>query len=309
MYSKTVWRGRHSAFTLIELLVVIAIIAILAAILFPVFAQAREQARKTSCLSNAKQWGLAVLMYTQDYDETYVPGWNGDLPGVLRDNGAVYRSAVPWCTLVEPYIKNLDMALCPDNPWNSLIINGGLNTKAREQIYCNYGLNYGYLGTFQGFDTNGNGNYEWNGITLAAVNRPANIVMLADCQGPDWAEDTTHTFVWAQPVGPIIEPPDAFLSASVFFSEGWGDQIDDTIDYDYPGYGGMAWRHSGSNGISPGVPTTTMPTGGASTVFCDGHAKFYRVGGLAAGTNYRPNQPGTSVFVVNQNDYMWNPAF
>src|SRR5579862_1797833 len=61
-------------FTLIELLVVIAIIAILAAILFPVFAQAREKARQASCLSNAKQIGLAILLYAQDYDETYPPG-------------------------------------------------------------------------------------------------------------------------------------------------------------------------------------------------------------------------------------------
>ena len=62
---------RRSAFTLIELLVVIAIIAILAAILFPVFAQAREAARQTSCLSNTKQFAVATIMYVQDYDETY----------------------------------------------------------------------------------------------------------------------------------------------------------------------------------------------------------------------------------------------
>src|SRR5436305_5829833 len=78
MYSiraTSVWRHRmrkqNRAFTLIELLVVIAIIAILAAILFPVFAQAREKARSISCLSNTKQLGLAVMMYVQDYDETF----------------------------------------------------------------------------------------------------------------------------------------------------------------------------------------------------------------------------------------------
>ena len=64
-------RSHRNAFTLIELLVVIAIIAILAAILFPVFAQAREKARSASCLSNEKQIGLGLMMYTQDYDETY----------------------------------------------------------------------------------------------------------------------------------------------------------------------------------------------------------------------------------------------
>src|SRR5437588_7543059 len=68
-------KNSRSAFTLIELLVVIAIIAILAAILFPVFAQAREQARKASCLSNCKQLGLAMQMYAQDYDDN-MPGWN-----------------------------------------------------------------------------------------------------------------------------------------------------------------------------------------------------------------------------------------
>lgn len=85
-------------FTLIELLVVIAIIAILAAILFPVFAQAREAARKSSCLSNQKQIGLGILMYAQDYDEAIVP-W-------LAPSDGTPASSRIWCTLLQPYIRN-----------------------------------------------------------------------------------------------------------------------------------------------------------------------------------------------------------
>src|SRR5471030_2646577 len=82
---------RTQGFTLIELLVVIAIIAILAAILFPVFAQAREKARQITCVSNEKQIDLAVLMYAQDYDETYPIAWGFE---------------GPWYQTIDPYIKN-----------------------------------------------------------------------------------------------------------------------------------------------------------------------------------------------------------
>ena len=86
----------RKGFTLIELLVVIAIIAILAAILFPVFSQARDKARQTSCLSNAKQVGLAVLQYTQDYDEKYP-----------SNHWGIYL------ILVQPYMRNWEMWRCP----------------------------------------------------------------------------------------------------------------------------------------------------------------------------------------------------
>jgi len=94
-------RNPKKAFTLIELLVVIAIIAILAAILFPVFAQAREAARKSTCLSNEKQMALAVMMYKQDYDEFYpslqwnLTTWNG------------------WWYNIQPYTKNAGILVCP----------------------------------------------------------------------------------------------------------------------------------------------------------------------------------------------------
>jgi prepilin-type N-terminal cleavage/methylation domain-containing protein/prepilin-type processing-associated H-X9-DG protein len=96
---------RRHGFTLIELLVVIAIIAILAAILFPVFARAREKARQTSCLSNLKQLGLGVLMYAQDYDEM--------LPGAdCRD----LQNGTNWDIVTEPYVKNWQIFQCPSAP-------------------------------------------------------------------------------------------------------------------------------------------------------------------------------------------------
>jgi prepilin-type N-terminal cleavage/methylation domain-containing protein/prepilin-type processing-associated H-X9-DG protein len=95
----------EAGFTLIELLVVIAIIAILAAILFPVFAQAREKARQTACLSNTKQLGTALAMYTQDYDET-IP---------YNDNGPDFAPGKAMCTFdtLQPYLKNTQVYVCP----------------------------------------------------------------------------------------------------------------------------------------------------------------------------------------------------
>jgi prepilin-type N-terminal cleavage/methylation domain-containing protein/prepilin-type processing-associated H-X9-DG protein len=109
----------RSAFTLIELLVVIAIIAILAAILFPVFAQARESARKTSCLSNCKQMGLAVMQYVQDYDEMYVcMSWDTPPLGVTDtdSHNPNFPSAVNWMFKVQPYVKNRQVFVCPSDP-------------------------------------------------------------------------------------------------------------------------------------------------------------------------------------------------
>jgi len=289
---------KRSGFTLIELLVVIAIIAILAAILFPVFAQAREQARKTSCFSNTKQWALGEIMYIQDYDETFTPAWNASQP-ILRDNGSVYRTAFPWNALVQPYMKSIQMNLCPDNPWNATILNGGLNATARQQIYGTYGLNYEYLGSFYGSDPSGNGNYLWNGIGLAAVGRPAGEVMIVDCQGPPWA-DAGHASVYTQPTGTVVEPPDACYVTR--FGNGWGNVSDYTATYDYPGYGGVAWRHSGS-----GFVAGQTPQGGASTAFVDGHAKFMRPGALAVGSTYAPTNGACATYQIDKNAYLWDP--
>jgi prepilin-type N-terminal cleavage/methylation domain-containing protein/prepilin-type processing-associated H-X9-DG protein len=116
------YRSETRGFTLIELLVVIAIIAILAAILFPVFAQAREKARATQCLSNLKQIGVATRMYSQDYDEVLVPCYlysshpaSGTLP-----TGTPY---LQWFDdLLQPYVKNSRVFVCPD--WSAVYTYG-----------------------------------------------------------------------------------------------------------------------------------------------------------------------------------------
>jgi len=101
-------RKHRSAFTLIELLVVIAIIAILAAILFPVFARARENARRSSCQSNLKQIGLAIMQYTQDYDERLFSHRNTSPPFNSCSSG--YGA---WPTFIDPYVKNWQVFNCP----------------------------------------------------------------------------------------------------------------------------------------------------------------------------------------------------
>jgi prepilin-type N-terminal cleavage/methylation domain-containing protein/prepilin-type processing-associated H-X9-DG protein len=132
---------RKSAFTLIELLVVIAVIAILAAFLFPVFARAREAARKTACLSNQKQIAAAVLMYMQDWDETFpfVLDWSGNWGGSANDGDNGKYPEVPGVTGQEPqfqlvtvvslYVKNPNIWYCPsvgpDFVWQAQVDAGG----------------------------------------------------------------------------------------------------------------------------------------------------------------------------------------
>ena len=181
---------KQRAFTLIELLVVIAIISILAAILFPVFARARENARRTACLSNTRQIGLAVQMYSQDYDEKLVS----------------YRYIVPsgatsygWRKALESYVKNVQVFICPSakkvydscgTAYDPTIIGTSVNASG------SYGYNYLYLGADKRDAVTSL--YSLSDISIAAVQKPSETVMLTEItavfgHGPTYAPANWNT--------------------------------------------------------------------------------------------------------------------
>lgn len=164
-------------FTLIELLVVIAIMAILAAILFPVFARARSKARSAACLSNCKQLGLGLMMYLQDHDGMYPQN---------EPHGAADVSAKWWSGRIYPYVKNRELYVCP----------------GRREQYIGYSINYRLSG--------------WSaGIDEERIGFPASTVVLADTEpthkytpgrsvgtNPDWilhAPYDTTIYTWCPP--------------------------------------------------------------------------------------------------------------
>lgn len=160
------------AFTLIELLVVIAIIAILAAILFPVFAQAREKARQTSCASNLKQLATAFLMYSADYDEMAIRTFYGNSPS---------RTLCSWPVFTQPYIKNYDIFKCPSVPGTlgatpgTMLTPGGCGTLGN-------GLSNSYLYNLYigGNRDVGSGATAIDTISTVAISKPSSTVLFVD---------------------------------------------------------------------------------------------------------------------------------
>jgi len=128
--------NRKCGFTLIELLVVVAIIAILAAILFPVFAKAREKARQSSCASNMKQIGLALLQYEQDFDEVH-PAWSETIGG----------NNISWQDLIYAYVKSMNVWKCPSNQSQiTLAYHPFAGVPTGQYIVVHYGANLNSLG-------------------------------------------------------------------------------------------------------------------------------------------------------------------
>ncbi len=278
-------------FTLIELLVVIAIIAILAAILFPVFAQAREKARAISCLSNGKQVGLAIMQYVQDYDETYPTAqWYVDWP----------QNAFGWPNLVQPYVKTWGVFLCPNEANDPRGVWSGTTGKTQDYndrwhgLMTTWGYNFNYLAKDDIVGTacipaDAAGDLGSRGTAMADVRKPAETVLVVDSKMV--GDDTTGWFG-----SNIAGSPAAYNAPDIctYSNDGWG--LGTYVDggpaegTPYDSTGAAAMRH----------------TKGTNVVWCDGHAKWMTPGRLAAGTNWKVGIDLKSITVTDVDQYLWD---
>ncbi len=199
----------NRAFTLIELLVVIAIIAILAAILFPVFAQAREKARQSACLSNTKQIGIAILLYVSDYDGTYP----------YSSTKESFTPKVRWADRLYPYTKNTGIFLCPSAPdeqankgfahdWNA----GTGAYKSATLRWGGYGYNYQYFG---------NSRFTPTFLTVESdIVATAETVVAADTQGVRRDDNTLLNGAGDYTIDPPLTSATGSGKASGFYGDG-----------------------------------------------------------------------------------------
>jgi prepilin-type processing-associated H-X9-DG protein/prepilin-type N-terminal cleavage/methylation domain-containing protein len=243
---------KRIAFTLIELLVVIAIIAILAAILFPVFAQAREKARAISCLSNMKQIGLGAVMYSQDYDEAVLPAWLEYTDAQLDSMKKTPASDRPywrrnWEYNIQPYVKNQRTMVCPSQGRVGSDT-GDWRSQDWENERSGGVVGYGISDVMSNWGTD-------PVITQASLSRPADTVFFAEAGGlkSNTADSAPRSFI-KNPNGYREANGYAYEAATDrFFSPSriWGDG-----DRDLP-----VARHSGMCNVA----------------FFDGHAKAIKL--------------------------------
>ncbi|MCW3097230.1 MAG: prepilin-type N-terminal cleavage/methylation domain [Chthonomonadaceae bacterium] len=253
--SNTRSQRSRNGFTLIELLVVIAIIAILAAILFPVFAQARSKARQATGTSNAKQVSLGILMYVQDYDEQFPrAGWD-----CLVINGVENAcGATTWPNVTAPYHKNAGVFTSPGDASTATSIgdapDGRVSLLINDLLSHTMGLTNGYS------DVNNKQNQVASGLSLAAVNAPADCVLLAEGHC-GWDKVSGNS--------PQAMAPD-FTGNKDIHSRFHREQ---TIS------GAQTFLLSGKSYGDWGQRTTGAPfyNGGGIVAYTDGHAKFVRM--------------------------------
>jgi prepilin-type N-terminal cleavage/methylation domain-containing protein/prepilin-type processing-associated H-X9-DG protein len=272
--------SRKHGFTLIELLVVIAIIAILAAILFPVFAQAREKARTSSCLSNVKQIGTSWLMYLQDYDEVMVPHW------ITNTGEAGVAAQWWWPKLLDPYTKSWAIYKCPSagDP-NGIFGSGPFAWYGNQMRFSTVGYNYLGLSTWWDCDYT-------VGISLAAVSRPASTVALVDSayQGTADPKPTNSQRGFSD-----VQAPAQY--AAIF-------PATHTCTWYNGAKGGWDWTVPGPKPNFTGW-TIDRHNEGMNVGWVDGHAKFMKVTALYAGTNVAPGVADTDVRLTNADAYLW----
>jgi prepilin-type N-terminal cleavage/methylation domain-containing protein/prepilin-type processing-associated H-X9-DG protein len=291
-------------FTLIELLVVIAIIAILAAILFPVFAQARDKARQSSCASNQKQVGLAMLQYMSDYDGVVPPFRTANRfvwRGVTFGDATNARNAVTgtfWAAQLQPYMKNYSLYGCPSEPETSIIDS---NEAGYIQFAPAFGINADYLYKTIN-DARTACTSVWDVIPDVAafpvsdseIASPASMVALGDVKQ---TQTVTPTGVFGTSFGGYLPSPGAASptlrdACGMFANIGWGSNDARDTQNTPKGFGAglFAPRHNS----------------GGNVTFMDGHVKFFTPGQLAVGTNWDKTKTITQVSITDLNLFLWD---
>lgn len=268
-------------FTLIELLVVIAIIAILAAILFPVFAQAREAARKTSCMNNSKQMGTAINMYVQDYDETYPQAyWYKNDAG---DSGGYMQ----WTGMIQPYAKNASMFVCPSDPNKGLpptnphdpTYSGAANGLDAQVPRLSYTVNSAIIPRKRRTIDPA------NVVSLAAVDAPADTIMVAEFSNiPQCVNDTSNQTSTA-----FKNKSHRSMNAVMAGSGGGAWKGEATSEYSQPALyaltpqvAAQAFATCSAPGYAGGAPHISYiqpdrHSGGSNYTYADGHAKWAKL--------------------------------